>query len=116
MDLFGRSWRLIFLVNIPIGLVTVDLIGVGLATLRALGRRACAAMPLILAAVYATIMHGRSAAPAASTVLDSRWPVRRPRAGGRPRHRNRPAVHERGGSSAMPSSTSCQTNATEGWP
>jgi len=28
MDLFGRSWRLIFLVNIPIGLVTVDLAGV----------------------------------------------------------------------------------------
>jgi MFS family permease len=37
MDLFGWSWRLIILVNIPIGLVTVDLIGVGLATLGGVG-------------------------------------------------------------------------------
>ncbi len=64
------------------------------------------AMPLILAAVYANIIHGWSAALAASSVLRNGGPMRRPRAGDQPRHRICPAVRERGGRSTMPSSMS----------
>jgi hypothetical protein len=42
--------------------------------------------------------------------------VRRPRASDQPLHRGCPAVRGRGGGSTMPSSTSCQRGATEGWP
>jgi hypothetical protein len=65
------------------------------------------AMPLILAPVYANIIHGWCAALAALTVWRSGGLVRRPRAGDQPLHRICPAVRERGGRSTMPSSTSC---------
>jgi hypothetical protein len=64
------------------------------------------AMPLILAPVYANIIHSWSAALAALTVLRSGELVRRPWAGDQPRHRICPAVRERGGRSTMPSSMS----------
>jgi hypothetical protein len=88
----------------------------GHARVTSLGHREREARPLILAPVYANISHGWSAALAALTVGRSAGPVRRPPAGDQHRHRSCPAVRERDGRSTMPSSTSYERGATEGWP